>query len=280
MKSDKINYLEPKTKDFESWKTDQPYHDLKTKNFLKREYDKYQIGKELLKTEGIPQILRCPNCMKTEETEIIVMPDFKFKDYYCESCLEEKEKEDLQEQKKKEQKKVADLRSDRQRDFLEKLPPRYYGIMDSKKSESENNSSCTIFYGGFGTGKTWRAYKIAYDLYLSSKIDGYKHITEVGMINEIKAGFNNNTFDSRVESFKNVDLLIVDEMGKNNDSDFNKAQIFEILNHRYDWEKKTILICNCEEKKELYEILSDAILDRFREEIILMDGESRRYAKQ
>ncbi|MCP4354464.1 MAG: ATP-binding protein, partial [Proteobacteria bacterium] len=88
------------------------------------------------------------------------------------------------------------------------------------------------------------------------------------------------TFDSRVESFKNVDLLIVDEMGKNNDSDFNKAQIFEILNHRYDWEKKTILICNCEEKKELYEILSHAILDRFREEIILMDGVSKRYAKQ
>ncbi|MCP4354747.1 MAG: hypothetical protein GY793_03760, partial [Proteobacteria bacterium] len=161
MKSDKINYLDQtETKDFETWKTEQPYHNLKANDVLRCKYAKYQLDQELLKTEGIPQILRCPNCMKTEETETIVLPDFKFKDYYCESCLEEKEKEDLQEQKKKEQKKADDLRSDRQRDFLEKLPPRYYGIMDSKKSESENNSSCTIFYGGFGTGKTWRAYEI------------------------------------------------------------------------------------------------------------------------
>ena len=84
----------------------------------------------------------------------------------------------------------------------------------------------------------------------------------------------------KIKQYKEIDLLILDEAGKNNDSDFNKAQLFGILNHRYDWEKKTILICNAKTKEEIRELLPTATLDRFRECVVEMNGSSKRYAKQ
>ncbi|MCP4356028.1 MAG: ATP-binding protein [Proteobacteria bacterium] len=283
MKYDKTNYLsQTETKDFESWKTEQPYYKMKATYVLEKAYEEYKGDQEQLRKEGIKQVLKCPKCLKMEETEILVLPDHKFKEYYCESCLEKKEEEEKQERIESEKQRIHKEKINRDVEFLNILPPRFEEVISNKNKSSnkELNSICSVYYGGFGTGKTWAAYKIAYDLFSSLKINKYRHITEVGMMNEIKAGFRDSSFDSRVNRFKEEDLLIVDEMGKNNDSDFNKAQVFEILNYRYDWEKKTILICNCEEKEELYTILSPAILDRFRENIIKFGGSSRRYKQK
>jgi DNA replication protein DnaC len=225
----------------------------------------------------IPEEVKCVECGKVENnTNQILM--FNTVNYRCDKCLNKLQIEYEKKEKEKKENIKRKKMADRRMDFMNMLPPRYYDVC-SYKEESEYDHISSIFYGGFGTGKTWKAYEIAYDLYTTLKIDQYKHITEIGLMNDIKAGFSDGTFDSRVKFYKDADLLIVDEMGKNSDSDFNKAQIFEILNYRYDWEKKTILICNCEEKKELYDILSPAILDRFRENIVFMDGQSKRYSK-
>jgi DNA replication protein DnaC len=197
---------------------------------------------------------------------------------YCPSCKKEKGLGQYTYKKERNPVWCEECKTkERIKAFKNMIPNRYEGVSFTAKEIDEYIPTCTILYGGFGTGKTWRAYETAFQLYKKGWVSGFQHITEIGIINEIKAGFVDNSFDIRVKKFKEIDLLIVDEMGKNNDSDFNKAQIFEILNYRYDWEKKTILICNCEDKKELYDILSPAILDRFRERIVKMDGKSKRY---
>ncbi len=178
-----------------------------------------------------------------------------------------------QEKEAREQKTIEETRK---RLFYSRVPPRYRDILDPKH-DNLVKSTCGIIYGGFGTGKTWEAYAVAKKLLFTGKITSFEFKTEIGLLNELKAGFNDGTFNSRVDRFKKTDLLIVDEVGKSNDSDFNKANLFEILNNRYDWMKKTILICNATEKEELYNIMPTAILDRFRECVILMDGKSLRY---
>ena len=171
--------------------------------------------------------------------------------------------------------------SQRINDYATRIPIRYSGS-DIKETEREDliNSTCSILYGGFGTGKTWTAYSLIKKLYCNLYINSYEIITEAGLLNHLKAGFSNNSFEDRMNKYKETDLLIVDEMGKSNDSDFNKAQLFEILNYRYDWMKKTVLICNCVDKSEITDILNPAITDRFRELIINMDGQSKRYKKE
>lgn len=162
--------------------------------------------------------------------------------------------------------------------FNSKIPPRFRAVGELSNPVLKE-STCSIVWGGFGTGKTWECYALCKELYLSREIHSFKVVTEVEMMNELKAGFSDGSFDKRVKSYQDIGLLIIDEVGKANDSDFNKSQIFEILNYRYNWMKKTVLICNAEKKEELFKVFSTpATLDRYRETVIHMSGKSRRYA--
>lgn len=279
-----INYIDDKVeRDYQEWRKNGGVHRLTTEEFARKAFADEMNKNEKLKEIGVKLKNICPECGKETETNEIVLPKNEYREYYCESCIEKiqlkKEKEEAEKLKIEiKNQKIREIENRKDR-FKQQIPIRYRDVEKTSSPISENTTNSSIFYGGFGTGKTWKAYEMAHQLYTTLKISGFKHITEIGLLNEIKGGFSNNTFESRVNTFKEVDLLIVDEMGKNSDSDFNKAQIFEILNYRYDWEKKTILICNCEEKEELYDILSPAILDRFRERIVHFDGKSRRYKK-
>ena len=44
-------------------------------------------------------------------------------------------------------------------------------------------------------------------LYLSLSIKSYEMITEAGLINHLKAGFNNNSFEERLNKFKEADFF-------------------------------------------------------------------------
>jgi DNA replication protein DnaC len=158
---------------------------------------------------------------------------------------------------------------------LNQIPIRFKDCGESP--ENLKTSICTILYGGFGTGKTWASYSLIKSLLVSGEIKNFKFLTEVGLINEIKAGFSDGTFSSRMKALEEVDLLVVDEIGKSNDTDFNKAQLFEILNNRYNWMRRTVLICNAQDKEQVKQIIPTATLDRYRENVIHMEGKSRRY---
>lgn len=157
--------------------------------------------------------------------------------------------------------------------FEMRVPFRY---MHVEPAEKLPESECTVLYGGYGTGKTWAAYSIARKMFIEAEISDFEIVTQAGLLREIKAGFTDNSFDERVNKFLKTGLLVVDEMGKNDDTDFNKAQLFDIINNRYDWMRPTILICNCDDKDKIPGILGLAIADRFRGNTIKMSGTSKR----
>ena len=159
--------------------------------------------------------------------------------------------------------------------FEDSLPTRYRGNLEKPKNISLVEAYCSILWGGFGTGKTWEAYSVIKELVLSGTVKTYDLKTEIGIMIDLKDNFDN--MSSKIKKYQNVDILVVDEIGKNNMSDFNKAMLFEILNYRYDWMKKTILICNAKVKEEIRELLPTSIIDRYRENTIEMSGQSRRY---
>jgi len=263
---DRINILKEPEKDYEAGKDSfKKWHEKLKSN---REVKESDMANEL-EERGVEKLLKCSTCGREVYQDEIVLPENRIVYDMCSVCSDKKaEMIDKQ---------TRELRSNY---FDSIIPPRYLsvGVKDSSNSKILNSDGCILF-GGYGTGKTWNSYSVAKKLYIDGTIEEFKIITEIGMINELKSGFNDQTFDSKISNFKSVDLLVVDEMGKSNDTDFNKAQLFEILNHRYDWMKRTILICNAKEISELHEILSPAILDRFRECIIEMSGESKRYHK-
>lgn len=261
---DKINVIKDPEVDYEAGKDSfKEWHN-------KLEADRIQKEKKFaedLKKRGVKLTIKCSLCGSENKGDEIVLPENGIRWELCSDCL--------MEQKKKEDLKTKRLRSD----FFDSIiPPRYLskGLKPSK-NEKILKSDCSILFGGFGTGKTWEAYSVSKRLYIDGSIESFKVITEIGLVNEIKSGFKDNSFDKKLKELKTVDFLTVDEVGKSTDSEFDKSQLFEILNYRYDWMKKTMLICNASEVEELKKILSPAILDRYRECIIQMGGASKRY---
>ena len=223
---------------------------------------------------GVSEIVRNP---LTAATENII----------CEKCgaALEGQRRAIEEAKEKEAAEQAKVRQaedmKRRMAILEKsIPPRYAAGIGSPSYPGLYESDCSILAGPYGVGKTWEAYALCKDLLLKKKIHNFRLVTEIGLMIELKSD-NFSRLDEKVRYYSHdVDFLVVDEFGKINDSDFNLAHIFEILNRRYDNLKKTLLICNATDQKSLEALIQSAVLDRFRQKIIMMKGESKRYREE
>jgi len=227
------------------------------------------LKEEVKEIKWIPAILKC-KCGEEWNNQFSKVKEGK--DLYieteCRTC-------EADNREKREQQRKSEAKNRRILELEESLPPRYRGKLKDPINEQLLDSSCSIICGDYGSGKTWESYAVARKLLSLGSIRRFELITEVGLLNSLKENFD--FMNSKIDHFKSVELLIIDESGKNNDSEFNKSQLFDILNYRYDWEKKTILICNTKKKEDLFNIFPTAILDRFRECIVEMNGKSKRY---
>jgi hypothetical protein len=203
---------------------------------------------EKLLRDGEAQMIICPDCRAESKGDLylgVKLPKYEL----CVIC---------------EDKRRNKNHSDH---FNNKVPPRYSNVKITDGPDWDNG----IFWGNFGTGKTWAAYAIALRLGKSFEVK-----TEIGIINHLKAGFKNGDFETREQYLKNLGFLAVDEFGKIPESEFNRAQMFEILNYRYDYELPTVIIVNCNERKELDVIVPLDVMDRFRSHNRHFKGVSRR----
>lgn len=155
-------------------------------------------------------------------------------------------------------------------EFMSKVPTVFKkGLLDDLDNKLILNTN-SIIYGLYGTGKTHTAYSLARWLYLNGKIRTYRVVREIEIINELR---ENSLAGNKFAAY---DFLAIDEFGKVNDTDYTKAQIFNILDSRNDWQKRTLLICNTDSIEGLRKIIPVAIGDRYKNNIVFMGGESRR----
>ena len=153
-------------------------------------------------------------------------------------------------------------REDSYKSRLNSFPPKFRGV----KPEDAPAFRSGILWGNFGTGKTWAMYGAALEFPGSWEIK-----TEFSLIQDIRFGESN-----RLEYYKRVGFLGVDEFGKINETGLSRAAIFEILNYRYEWEMETLIIVNAKTKDEVREIIPADILDRYRANVLEFKGRSRR----
>ena len=227
--------------------------------------------KELLNKDSkwIPAILRCKcGAEWNNQFSRVKEGSSPYVESECREC-------DLKNRAERNERRKSEAKDRRLKELDESLPPRYRGKLKDPINDQLLDATCSIVCGDYGSGKTWESYSVARKLLELGTIKRFELITEVGLLNSLKENFD--YMASKIDHFKNMEFLIIDEAGKINDSDFNKAQLFDILNYRYDWEKKTILICNTKEKKDLFNLFPTAILDRFRECVVEMNGQSKRY---
>ncbi len=120
-----------------------------------------------------------------------------------------------------------------------------------------------VFCGRVGTGKTHLAVGIALSI---MKQHSPLFTTVQRLVRRVKDSWRTKeeTESEVIEAFASPDLLILDEIGVQFGSEFEKQILFDVLNERYEKLKPSILLSNIP-KEQLGEYLGERVTDRLRE---------------
>ena len=135
-----------------------------------------------------------------------------------------------------------------------------------------------IFVGKVGTGKTHLAVGIALSIMEQQRSPVF--VTVQRLIRRVKDSWRTKeeTESEVIEAFASPDLLILDEIGVQFGSEFEKQILFDVLNERYEKLKPSILLSNIP-REQLGEYLGERVTDRLREngcKMIPFDWDSHR----
>ncbi|MCB2290674.1 ATP-binding protein [Clostridium sp. CS001] len=120
---------------------------------------------------------------------------------------------------------------------IEKILSKSMSFLKNFDSTDEN----LLFFGSSGTGKTFLSHCITKELIDKGYFVVYKTAEElIKALKEIR--FNNDS--SLEELLINCDLLIIDDLGTEQISDFSKTELFNLLNTKLLMQKKMLVSTN------------------------------------
>lgn len=126
-----------------------------------------------------------------------------------------------------------------------------------------------LFIGPVGTGKTHLAAAIANELILRLYTVVFGNITDI--IAMIKNTYKKESELSELEIIdtltKDIDLLVIDDFGKEYPTDNTVVLLYQIINRLYEDEKPVVITTNLtsEELKKRYQDRGEAIVSRITE---------------
>jgi len=136
-----------------------------------------------------------------------------------------------------------------------------------------------LMVGGTGTGKTLLCSAILNEVMRQ----GYKglYVKVPRLFRKLRASFNKRegpTEDEIVSNIEGADLVVMDEVGVNPDSNWSRVVLYDILDNRYENLKPTIFNTNLS-FREACDTLGERVVDRVYEndsKVLVFNWESYR----
>ncbi len=104
-----------------------------------------------------------------------------------------------------------------------------------------------LLMGGFGCGKTHLAAAIANEA-LERGISTYFAVVP-DLLDQLRAAYAPSTelsFDERFEQIRGAALLVLDDLGTENTTQWAREKLYQIFNHRYNYRMPTVVTSNVE----------------------------------
>lgn len=103
-----------------------------------------------------------------------------------------------------------------------------------------------LFIGSVGIGKTHLAASIVNELNVKLYSSYFGNVVDI--LGFVKSTYNKNSILTEIESIEvmteKIDLLVIDDLGKENNSEHNLALLYHIINKLYENEKPLIITTN------------------------------------
>ena len=109
---------------------------------------------------------------------------------------------------------------------------------------NEKPTTGAYFYGGVGTGKTFLASIVAQEFIRVAQSVIFGDVPS--LLTDIKATFDKGTTSDLLKRYCACDLLILDDIGAEQVTDWSVAQIYLIVNARYSANLPTLATSNCD----------------------------------
>lgn len=108
-----------------------------------------------------------------------------------------------------------------------------------------------VLAGKRGTGKTHLAVAIMLDALQRGEAALFRCVPE--MLDELRSGHEDDTYHAKMKRLKEVPCLVLDDLGKERNTDAGSEFLYQILDFRYRNEKQTIVTTNATTRNELAE---------------------------
>lgn len=236
-----------------------------------------QEKNSLMTSQGIYRGNRCTKCgIPLRET-----PSFsKTSEWICEpcpDCFPEKWEEASK-------KYAAQIEQNKVHDLMEgcQLSPRFKRktfdnfeadlsaqkrVFEASKRFAENFPECQkkgtwlIFLGKCGTGKGHLAASIA-QYVIEHHVCSALYVKLIDLVSRIKNDWNKE--EGVIKKLRGVDLLVIDEIGVQFNTEAERLILYRILDNRYEYLKPTVIISNYN-LKELTKIVGVRIISRLQD---------------
>ena len=119
--------------------------------------------------------------------------------------------------------------------------------------------------GKRGTGKTLLATQLMKAN--TENLRSARFASAIEFFSEVKASYRKDAKESEldvVDNFRRPSLLVLDEVGRRGETQWEDNLLFELLNRRYEDLKDTVLICNFS-KEEFTAAIGESVASRMRE---------------
>jgi DNA replication protein DnaC len=175
----------------------------------------------------------------------------------------------------------------RSREHLaEALPPRFKAASLSQFPDATvracrdaiASGSGLLVHGGVGTGKTHLAVAMLYELVSKYDHSEMQFVPVPDLLDAIRATYNGKEPDGDIlKRAQEVSVLVLDDFGTDRVTDWAREKVYQIINHRYNYELTTIITTNLSPSK-LAAHVGDRIASRLMEmcRTVKVEGEDRR----